>query len=172
MLWLQPIPWARWAAAAAIAAVALWVELAPDPTSQHPFAIVDIARGQALNAANTELRDVPAGLLESPGRGGYATRDIPAGSPLAPGDAGEPGRIVPDEWWIVACEVPPGAMVGDPVKIVLLDTAEAVQGVVTSAETDDPFVAGLGAVAVPPEAATDVAVAAAEGRMVVLVGTG
>jgi hypothetical protein len=172
MLWLQPIPWARWATAAAIAAIALWVELAPAPMTQHPFALVDIPRGEVLSAANTELRPVPAGLLDSPGPGAVAIRDIAAGAPLLSGDAGNPGRIIPQGWWVVATEVPPGALRGDPVRIVLLDGGGVVDGVVASAETGDPFETGIGSVAVPPDGAHEVARGAAEGRLVVLVGTG
>lgn len=172
MFWLQPIPWARWAAATAIAAIALWVELAPDPTVLHPFAVVDIARGDNLTSDNTELRPVPAGLLQPPEPGTVAARDLPAGTPLLSGDTSSPARIVPAGWWVVATEVPPGAMTGDPVRIVLLDGGDVVEGVVASAQSDDPFRIGQGAVAVPPDGAEAVARAAAGGRLVVLVGTG
>jgi hypothetical protein len=172
MLWLQPIPWARWSAATAIAAIALWVELAPDPMTEHPFAIVDISQGEELTTANVELRKVPSGLLAPPGPGSVATRDMPAGTALGPGDISEPGEIVPPEWWVVATELPPDAHPGDRVRVVLLDDGTTVDGVVTSTETDDPFATGLGAIAVPPDLAAEVARATAEGRAVVLVGTG
>jgi len=58
------------------------------------------------------------------------------------------------------------------VRFVNLDDGTTVDGVVTSTETDDPFATGLGAVAVPPDLAAEVARATAEGRTVVLVGTG
>lgn len=172
MLWLQPIPWARWAAATAIAAIALWVEVAPDPSTEHPFAIVDIAQGDDLTAANVELRRVPAGLLAPVGSGSVATRDIPAGSPLGPGDTASPNAIVPGGWWVVATDLPPQASRGDRVRIVLLDSGETVDGVVASTQSADPFSAGEGAVAIPPDLAPEVARAVSEGRMVVLVGTG
>ncbi|MBW3666898.1 MAG: SAF domain-containing protein [Actinobacteria bacterium] len=172
MLWLQPIPWARWLAATAIAAIALWVELAPDPATEHAFASVDIARGEALTAANIELREVPAGLLAPPGPGSVAGRDIPAGAPLGPGDTAHPETLVPEDWWVLATELPPGARQGDRVLIVLLDAGETVAGVVASTEADDPFAVGLGAIAVPPELAPEVAHATAAGRTVVLVGAG
>ena len=172
MLWLQPRPLARWAAAAVIAAIALWVELGPEPVTQHPFAVVDIPRGEVLSAANTELRPVPVGLLDSPGPGAVAIRHIAAGAPLLPGDAGDPGRLIPRGWWVVSTEVPPGAARGDPVRIVLLDGGRVVDGVVASAESGDPFDTGIGAVAVPPDGAHEVARGAAEDRLVVLVGTG
>lgn len=172
MLWLQPIPWARWAAATVIAAVALWVELAPDPLTQHPFAIDDISRGEELTTANVELREVPSGLLAPPGPGSVATRDVPAGTALGPGDTSEPDEIVPPQWWVVAVELPPDAHRGDRVRVVLLDDGTTVDGVVTSTETEDPFATESGAVAVPPELAAGVARATAEGRTVVLVGTG
>ena len=172
MLWLQPIPWARWAAAVAIAAIALWVEVGPEPVTHHPFALVDITRGDVLGPANTELRPVPVGLLDAPGPGAVATRDIAAGAPLLPGDAADPGRLIPRGWWVVSTEVPQGAAKGDPVRIVLLDGGQVVDGVVASAESGDPFETGIGAVAVPPDNAQEVARGAAESRLVVLVGTG
>ena len=172
MLWLQPIPWARWASAVAIAAIALWVELGSEPVTRHPFALVDIPKGEVLSTANTELRPVPAGLLDSPGPGAIAIRDIAADAPLLPGDAGDPGRLIPRAWWVVSTEIPPGAARGDPVRIVILDGGGVIEGVVASAETGDPFETGIGAVAVPPDDAHEVARGAAEGRLVVLVGTG
>lgn len=172
MLWLQPVPWARWAAAAAIAAVALWLELGGAASGPHPFAVMDIRRGEALTAANTQLRQVPAGLLDPPGPGTVAAREIPAGAPILPGDATTPERIVPDGWWIVSAETPPGAMRGDPVRLVLLDGGGVIEGVVATSETGDPFAMGSGSVAVPPNGAESVARAAAAGTLVVLVGTG
>lgn len=172
MLWLQPIPWARWAVAIVIAAIALWVELGPEATEPHPFALVDIARGETLTSANTELRPVPAGLIEPPGSGTVAVRDITAGNPLVFGDTADPGQVVPMGWWVVATEVPPGATRGDPVRVVLLDGGGVVEGVVADTESDDPFQMGQGAVAVPPDGADSVARAVAGGRLVVLVGTG
>ncbi|MGH8945070.1 MAG: SAF domain-containing protein [Acidimicrobiia bacterium] len=172
MLWLQPIPWARWAAATAIAAVALWVEIGGGPSSPHPFALVDIGRGEALTSLNTELREVPTGLLEQPGPDGVAARPIPAGAPILPGDTTTADRIIPADWWVVATEIPPGAMRGDPVQIVLLEGGGTVQGVAATTGSEDPFQMGQGAVAVPPEAAESVARAAATGSLVVLVGTG
>jgi hypothetical protein len=172
MLWLQPIPWSRWAAAAVIAAIALWVEVGPEPTVSHPFAIADIGRGETLTPDRIEMRTVPAGLLEPPGPGTVAVRDIPSGAPLVRGDTGEEGRIVPAGWWVVATEVPPGATKGDPVRVVLLDEGGLVEGVVAGTESEDPFQIGRGAVAVPPGSAESVARAAAGGRLVVLVGTG
>lgn len=172
MLWLQPIPWARWAAATAIAAIALWVELAPSATTEHPFAIVDIAQGEDLTAANVELRAVPADLLPAVGTGSVAARDIPAGAALGPGDTARPDAIVPDEWWVVATELPPQAGRGDRVRIVLLDSGDMVDGVVASNQSTDPFSVGEGAVAIPPDLASEVARAVSEGRLVVLVETG
>lgn len=171
MLWLQPIPWARWAAATAIAAIALWVEVAPDPSVEHPFAIVDIAQGDDLTAANVELRRVPAGLLVPVGSGSVATRDISAGSPLRPGDTASPNAIVPEGWWVVATDLPPQASRGDRVRIVILDSGDTVDGVVASTQSADHFSVSEGAVAVPPALAPEVARAVSEGRMVVLVGT-
>jgi hypothetical protein len=172
MLWLQPIPWARWTAAAAIAAIALWVEMGGAGSVPHPFALVDISRGEPLTNANTEVRQVPAGLLEPPGPGTVAARDIAAGAPILLEDATYPDRIVPAGWWVIATEVPPGAMRGDPVRLVLLDDGGVVEGVVATTDDEDPFAISQGSVAVPQDGAEAVARAAAAGALVVLVGTG
>jgi hypothetical protein len=58
------------------------------------------------------------------------------------------------------------------VRVVLLTTGEIVDGVVTSAFDDDPFSATSGAIAVDADSAGQVAMAAADGDIAVLVSTG
>lgn len=172
MLWFEPFPLGRWALVLAVAIVAAYVEFRPDPTVEVPFATVDIAPGDLIDETNTELRRVPADLLDGASRGEVASRSVPAGWPVMSSAAGDEGRAVPRGWWVVSISVPDGAVVGDDVKLVLLDSGAEVAGVVSDPGSDDPFAAADGAVAVPPDASAEVAVAAADGRLAVLVSSG
>jgi hypothetical protein len=172
MLWLQPIPWGKWALAILIAAVAVYVEFRPDPTVDAPFATAPIAPGDVIDETNTELRGVPVDLLESGKRGDVATRSILPGSPVLATDVGEQGHTVPSGWWILGVTLPDGADVGEDVRLVLLDSGDEVPGVVAHPGSDDPFAAADGGVAVPSERSSDVAVAAADGRLAVLISSG
>jgi hypothetical protein len=172
MLWFQPVPWARWLLALLIAGVALYVEFRPDPTVDAPFATTAISRGEVIDNTNTEMRKVPAGLLDTAEPGAVATRAIPPGAPVMSGDAGERDESVPTGWWVVGITLPDGAEVGDEVRLVLLDSGLEVSGVVAHPGSDDPFAAADGGVAVPSESSADVAVASAGGRLAVLISTG
>jgi hypothetical protein len=172
MLWLQPMPWGRWALVILIAVVAVYVEFRPDPTVESAFATVPIAPGDVIDDTNTEMRRVPDGLLESGERGEVATRSILPGSPVMASDVSEQSRTVPPGWWVVGVTLPDGADIGDDVRLVLLDSGEVVPGVVAHPGSDDPFAAADGGVAVPPESSSDVALAAANGSLAVLVSTG
>lgn len=172
MLWLEPFPWARWTLVLVVAALALYVEFRPDPTVPVPFATTLIAPGEVIDATNTELRDAPTGLLDAGQHGDVATRPIAAGAPVLAAEVGTQGRTVPPGWWIVTVPIPSGAVAGDEVRLVLLDSAGDVPGVVADPGSDDAFSSGDGSVAVPPEGSTEVALAAANGRLVVLLSTG
>jgi hypothetical protein len=166
------MPWGRWALVILIAALAVYVEFRPDPTVESPFATVAISPGDVIDETNTELRRVPVDLLDSAQRGDVATRSILPGSPVMATDVGEQGRTVPPGWWIVGVTLPDGADVGEDVRLVLLDSGGEVPGVVAHPGTDDPFAAADGGVAVPPESSSEVAVAAANGRLAVLISSG
>jgi len=172
MLWLQTPPWGRWAAALALLAAAAWVELRPDTLVDHPFAAAPIAAGDEVNEANTEMRRVPAGLLDAVSLGATAIRSVEEGSPVLDEDVGSPGSRFPAGWWVVSAEIPPWALVGDRVRLVMLDSGAVAEGVVASRPSDDPLAPGEGGVAVSPESADEAAAAAAEGRLAVLVSTG
>lgn len=172
MLWFEPLPWGRWALAVLIALIALYVEFKPDPRVDQPFALVEIAPGDLIDSANTEMRAVPAGLLDGAAAGDVASRVVLAGEPVLKTDVAEAGRTVPVGWWVVGVSLPQGAAPGDPVRLVLLDSGVEVEGVVAYQGSDDPFAAADGGVAIPPEQSAEVAQAAANGRLVVLVSTG
>ena len=172
MMWLQRPPWAKWIAVTMVTAVAFWLEIRPDPLVEHPFAVTAIATGDAIGDHNTEPRRVPAGMFEAPEEDVHALVDIPSGAPVLATQTGPPRLVMPEGWWVVAVDVPAGADVGDPVRVVLLDQGLTVDGVVSAVGSSDAFATSSGGVAVAPQAASDVAAAAAAGRLAVLVSTG
>lgn len=172
MIWLQRPPWAKWIAVAMVTAIAFWLEIRPDPLTEHPFAVTAIATGEAIGDHNTEKRAVPAGMFEAPGDEAHALVDIPPGAPVLASQTGPDRLVMPPGWWVVALDVPLDADVGDPVRVVLFDDGRTVEGVISAVGSSDGFTATTGGVAVAPEAASDVAVAAATGRIAVLVSTG
>jgi hypothetical protein len=138
---------------------------------QHPFAVVDILPGDEIGAVNTKMQLVAKGLLGPIGTG--VSRDVVvAGEPVLASDVVARDSYIPDGWWIVAADIPPNVRPGDRVRVVLLNSGEMVDGVVTSGFTDDPFSNASGAIAVESSRASEVAVAAADGSIAVLVSTG
>jgi hypothetical protein len=172
MLWLQTPPWGRWLVATLIAGVALWVELGPDPLLDHPFAVQTIKAGERVDESNTEMRQVPSGLLGPVPRHEVAARDIAEDAPILASDVAPPGSLVPLGWWSVSVEVPPGATRGETVRLVMLDTGMVVDGVVATPAAADALGSTGGAVAVHPDQAGEVAAAAVDGRVAVLISTG
>jgi hypothetical protein len=172
MLWFEPFPVGRWALVLIVAAVAVYVEFRPDPSAEVPFATVSIAPGDVIDDTNTELRSVPAHLLDGADLGDIAVVPIAAGWPVLSSAVGEESSAVPSGWWVVGVALPHGAFVGDEVKLVLLDTGDEVPGIVADPGSDDPFAAADGGVAVPPESSAKVAMAGANGRLAVLISTG
>jgi hypothetical protein len=170
MIWLGTPPWGRRLLAATIAILALWIELRPQTTVEHPFATEMISRGTVIGPGNTESRVVPEGLLTPVEMGSVATREIADGSPVLDTDLG--GGVVPIDWWTVSLEVPPTATAGDMVRVVILDTGDVTDGVVVSGPDADPFGSGIGSVALPGEEAAAVAIASREGRVAVMVSAG
>ena len=171
MLWLQTPPWGRWLIATLLAILALWIELRPEPLTDHPFAITRILPGEDIGLANTEMRQVPRGLF-GPVGSGVAQNTVAAGDPVLASDVVGRDTYIPAGWWIVAADIPANVNPGDRVRVVLLSSGEMIDGVVTSAMSDDPFSTTAGAIAVKPGRAGEVAVAAAEGKIAVLVSTG
>lgn len=172
MIWLQTPPWGRWILATLIAATALWIELKPTDMVEHPFASVEIETGEAIDASNTDQRLVPSNLFEPIPTGSIANTPIALDDPVLASDVGAKGSRAPPGQWVVRADVPQGALPGDEVRLVLIDTSETFTGFVVSTRSDDPFADTIGSVAVDQEAAGAVAVAAAEGRLAVLVSTG
>jgi hypothetical protein len=172
VIWLQSPPWGRWLLAFLIAAVAVWVEVRPETTVEHPFAIAAIPPGTALSEAAVEWRRVPAGLFEPVEADALTAREVPAGEPVLPssvtGDAGG----APPGWWVIETDVPAGALPGERARVVVLDTGVTAEAYIVATGSADPFGSGEGSVAVDPAYATEAAMAAAQGRLVVMIETG
>ncbi|HZD23328.1 MAG TPA: hypothetical protein VE569_08005 [Acidimicrobiia bacterium] len=172
MLWFEPFPWGRWVLVLLIAAGAAYVEFRPDPNVDQPFATISINPGDTIDSSNTEMRRVPVDLYEGAGLGTVARRAVAAGDPVLATDVGASDPAVPSGWWVVTVTLPDGVQPGDGVRLVLLDTGEEVEGVVAHPGSDDPFAAADGGVAVPPESSAEVAIAAANASLAVLVSAG
>lgn len=172
MIWLQSPQWSRWLVSVLIACAALWVEFGPDPSRDHPFAVEHIGAGELIGPSNTEMRKIPSDLLPRVEPGGYALRDFEPDEPLTVAGVSPYPHPIPRGWWSIAIDIPADAVLGGQVQVVLLDTGATVPGVVSAVSSDDPLLSATGAVAVSPDYAAAAALAAAEGRAVVLVGTG
>lgn len=172
MLWFAPLPWGRWLLVSLLAAFALYLEFRPDATIEVPFATVDLLPGDVVDETNTELRPVPVDLLNPAQDGDRIGAAVRTGDPALASDVRENDGVVPPGWWVIGVTLPDGANVGNPVRLVLLDSGEEVEGVVAHPGSDDPFAAADGGVAVPGDASSRVAMAAAEARLAVLLSTG
>jgi hypothetical protein len=171
VLWLQTPPWGRWIAAGLIVFGAVWVELRPDPTVEHPFAAEDITAGAEIGDWNTKPQRVAAGMLEPVTVGGVALTDIASGEPILASSIGDRDQAIPDGWWAIEIPLPDSARPGDSAEIVLLDAGSVVPAVVVAGVTDDALASGLGSVAVSGEQAAEVAAAAVNGRVAVMIAT-
>jgi hypothetical protein len=172
MLWFQPMPWGRWALVVLVASTAVYIEFRPETTIEAPFATMPITMGDVVDETNTESRRVPVGLFDPAELGEVAKRAIPAGAPVLASDVTEQGDTIPAGWWVIGVTLPAGTDVGEEVRLVLLDSGDEVPGVVANPGSDDPFAAADGGVAVPPDSSAQAAVAAAAGRVAVLVSSG
>lgn len=172
MIWLSSPPWARWILVGLVFVAVIFAEFRPPSTAGHPFATRTIASGEVVSAANTQIRQVPVGLLDAIPEGSVTSRTVEAGAPLTPADVAAGTRDVPEGWWVITLDVPVGARVGDRVRVVVVDTGLVVDGFVAASADPDPFANRGGGVAIPGDHAALVAGAAANGRVVVLVSTG
>jgi hypothetical protein len=172
VIWLQTPPWARWFAALLIAGLAVWIEVRPDASMPHPFAIEDIPAGAVIDESNTEQRMIPVGTFEAVEVGGVAVEPIGLDEPVLASDLADPTSRVPDGWWMVETALPSTARTGAAARLVMLDSGAAADGIVVSPAGDDPLGSGLGTIAVEPEQAADVARAAKDGRLAVMIATG
>lgn len=169
VLLLARPPYLRWAIAALIMVAAILWELSDRATEAVPFASTDIARGEAIVGEHVEWRDIPVGSVEGADlSNASALTDIGRGDPLTASVAG--GRPpIPDGWWSIPVDLPPGVPAGSPVRLTVSD-GSSVNGMISIAASTDQFgIAVPGTVAVPESAVDGVAAAAATGALLVLV---
>ncbi len=171
MLWLGRPPYLRWVAAVAVVAAAAAMDLRGRREVPVPYAATTIERGDPIAPRVVVWRPAAVGSVPVPEDldGAVAAVRIERGDPIVASVVSR-DRPIPEGWWSVPVALGPGATKGDAVRLVLVDGDRIVPGVVVEeGEADVLTAASVGSVAVPEVDATDVAVAAAEGRLVVLV---
>ncbi len=168
VLWLGRPPYLRWFAAASVVVAAFTWDASQRATAPFPFAAVDLARGQPITMEDIEWRQIPAGTLVMPLLDGTsAATAILAGDPLVVSLISTSPPL-PDDTWAVPVVLPLGAGIGMTVRLVFID-GTATPGVIIQPATEDSL--GLvthGLVAVPESVADSVALASANGDLVVL----
>jgi len=168
VLALSKPPYLRWAAAGAIVLIALIWDLSGRATQRVPFAAQPIESRAIITESAVEWESVPDGLFPV-----LAPVGATAAIALAPGDPISPsvltsGVVVPSDWWTVPVATPAAAVPGVQVRLVLPD-GQAVTGVVVEPSREDSFgIQSAGLVAVPPEVADSIGLAAAAGQLIVL----
>lgn len=168
MHWLGRPPYLKWAAVTILVIVAFAWDASERATEPFPFAARTIARGQVLEPDDIEWRDVPSGTLSLPGLTEVsAAVAIVAGDPIVPSLLA-PKSSLPRGWWAVPMALPLGTTQGMRVRLVFVDGTSVEGTVVQPAEEDSLGLASDGLVAVDGVSADAVALAAANGDLVVL----
>jgi hypothetical protein len=158
---------------ALLVAFALWIEVRPDPTVEHPFTIGPIEKGEVVTADGLEMRPVPRDVFEPVDPvGQIALRALPAGAPLTAADLGSIDQTVPQGWWVVPVDIPGPAAPGERVRLVIVDSGAVVEGVVAWVSDQDPYLEAPDGVAVADADAAQVAAAVSRSSLSVLVSTG
>ena len=150
--------------------VAIYLDVRPADTVDHPFAAVDVVPGQV---AEVELKQVPPDLFEAIDLEVLAEtplgRTVRAGEPVLVSDLAPPVSI-PAGSFLVELPVPVGSGVGDHALVVFVGSEdEPVPGLVTSVSFDE-YGEPMGNVAVPGPVAAEVARAGAIGEAMVVLG--
>jgi hypothetical protein len=171
VIWLHTPPWGRWSLAILIAATAVWIEVRPPASVEHPFAVGDIQSGEIVDVGNTRMRPVPIGLLARVDLGQVAATPIRDGDPILETDLEAEGSTIPSGWYRIEMVVPGDARPGDRARIIALDSGVVADGVVTGIPEPDLLGSNLGTVAIDPASATEIAAAVAEGRAAILIAT-
>lgn len=169
MLWLGRPPYLRWFAAAALIVAALTWDLSERATEPFPFAATDLERGQTITPDDIAWRQVPVGSLLLPSlENATASVAIIEGDPLVTSLISASSSI-PLNSWAVPVPLPMGAVPGTSVNLVFSDGTD-VPGVIIQPATEDSLgFTSEGLVAVADAAANAVALAAANGELVVLI---
>ena len=162
-------PYIRWAVAAAIIVAALLWDLRGSAQILYPFASSAIAAGTPITDSQVVWRNIPDGTMEIPDlREPIASRDVAAGEPIVP-SAVSGASLIPDGWWSVPVPLPGAAIPGTRVRLVGIESGFETDGIVVSAVGEDLLsFSESGMVAVPPDFAAVVAIAARDGTLIVL----
>jgi hypothetical protein len=178
--WFRRPPYLRWAAAAILIVSAAWMDLRPEPVVSQPFAAVDLITGTQLDQTMIEWRSIPAGLLPPlPNPEGIVLHEVAAGEPLVPSLVSAERIPVPDGWWTMEVQLPPGSFPGQQMQLIVLpdhtsDPARSLPGlvIVPAPVEQDPLAVepAPGLVAVPNEYAPTAAAAIAGGKVTVILG--
>ena len=156
------------------------MDLRPEPAIRQPFAAVDLLAGAPLEESVIEWRTVPTGLIPPfPDPAGIILHPVAAGEPLVPSLVSADRIPVPDEWWTMEVQLPPGSFPGQGVQLIVLpthtdETPRSLPALVVVPAPADPDPLAIepppGVVAVPHEFAASAAAAIAEGRVTAILG--
>ena len=108
MMWFAPRPYLKWAGAAAIVGVSWLIQVMPSPVTLHPYARMDIPAGAELSEDLFEYREIPEGILPAAIAHGTLAAPLSRGEPLTSAVLAGMEPPVPDGWWAVELETPPG----------------------------------------------------------------
>ena len=172
VFWLTRPPYLRWAAAAAVVVFAFLWDLRGSSDMLYPFASNAIAAGAPITETVVDWRRVPEGTMPLPDLSSpVAARDLPAGEPIVP-SAVAGATTIPDGWWSVPVTLPAAAVPGTTARLIDAASGFEIDGVVVAPGSDDLMsFDDSGLVAVPPDAASLIAIAAREGTLVVLLAS-
>ena len=118
MLWFAPRPYFKWAGAVVLVGFSWWIQLTPTPMTMHPFARTDIGPGVEISDDLFEWREIPEGVLPPTSPQGTLAVGLAAGDPLLPSFLSRDEPTVPDGWWVLELEAPPGLLPGRYVLLV------------------------------------------------------
>ncbi len=168
MHWLGRPPYLKWAAATMLVIAAFAWDASERATERFPFASTTIARGHLLNLDDIEWRDVSAGTMSLPD-----LTDVSAAVAIAAGDPIvasllAPKSSLPRGSWAVPMALPLGTAPGMRVRLVFADGTSAEGTIIQPSEEDSLGLASDGLVAVDGVLADAVALAAANGDLVLL----
>jgi len=176
MFLLARPPVLRWVLAVGLVLVALWADLRPAQTVEHPFARTDLPAGAEITRTEVDMVEIPTGILESVELPLVLSHPVVSGEPILRSSSSTDEVTMPDGWLQVELAVPAGAHPGSTVVVVATalaegDAAASYQGIVVTSGVDDAFGARIATCAFPPEQATAVAVAASQNRISILIGS-
>jgi len=168
--WLSRPPYGRWAIAASIMVVAVYMDLTGPATETYPYLSAPAAAGQTVTEDMVEWRDVTVGVLPPyGGMLGRAQQDLAAGTPLLPGSLSSTPAI-PADWWLMAADLPLLARAGAQIMITTRNPELTINGIVAEPATASSFgTLSLGMIAVPAGSAAAAAAAISESRATIFV---